>query len=121
MSVWKKFKAVLGFEFGDDEPMPEWCRKLDRRWRWVLGAAHWNHRVAVGMDLLLTQFEGKRDPDPTVVQSANLLFIYDPREWKVGQDHMYYDGPHCLYQFGPFALSWELDRDCHKCMPDGDS
>jgi hypothetical protein len=35
-------------------------------------------------------------------------------EW--GEDHFYYDCPHCFYNFGPISIEWSKDV-CKKCHP----
>lgn len=36
------------------------------------------------------------------------------KEFKFGIDHIYYDGPHCLYNFGFITIQWGRDW-CDKC------
>lgn len=40
--------------------------------------------------------------------------IFDPMMWSIKQEHNYYDGPNCWYQFGPFGLILSLNS-CKKC------
>lgn len=35
-----------------------------------------------------------------------------------GQEHVYYDCPHCTYSFGPFTYFRGADWTCKKCLPD---
>ena len=86
---------------------------LNRRWRWgpYVDAFRWG--ACVGIGFYLVQWEGKRHK-PRFLQGAYLQIR--PLEWRFGQLHLYYDGPHCLYRFGPFWFTNEL-RWCLKCMP----
>lgn len=34
--------------------------------------------------------------------------------WRWGQEHRYWDGPHCFYYFGCFKF-WSFDGNCKKC------
>ena len=101
----------------DEDQSPEnTMRAFNRRWRYWPAVGHWNGRVYLGLQLQLIQFKGELYDKPTVAEDFQLQFIYDPRKWKIGQEHMYYDGPHCIYDFGPFAIyrHWGW---CLKCMP----
>lgn len=42
------------------------------------------------------------------------------KHFHFGVEHMYYDGPHCLYSLGFLHLCYEPDW-CTKCMLDKDS
>lgn len=87
-----------------------------RRWRYWPEIGFYKGRFYIGVCIQLIQVENKpRKPD--AIQDATIQLFYDPRKWVIGQEHIYYDGPHCHYQFGPFAwnTSW---RWCKKCMPD---
>lgn len=44
-----------------------------------------------------------------------IVLVYDPIQWRFGQDHGWYDGPHCSYRFGPFEFT-ESWSDCKKCL-----
>lgn len=35
-------------------------------------------------------------------------------KWRLGQDHFWYDGPHCQFAFGPFRIQWYNDH-CKEC------
>ena len=37
------------------------------------------------------------------------------KTWKIGSDHIYYDGPHCFYHFGFFTLQLGGNWKCKKC------
>jgi hypothetical protein len=34
--------------------------------------------------------------------------------WRWGIDHFWYDGPHCVFSFGPLQFQWWNDK-CKKC------
>lgn len=40
------------------------------------------------------------------------------RHWAVGQEHVYYDGPHCFFSLGPLHVQY-VPRGgwCERCMP----
>lgn len=35
-------------------------------------------------------------------------------KWSWGIDHFWYDGPHCVFSFGPLQFQWWNDK-CKKC------
>ena len=99
-----------------------------RRWKWSPYFEHYGkskngefewYTIDIGIDLNLIQYKGevREKKDWTPVRSMYIGICYHPKLWKISVDHMYYDGPHCLYQFGPlrFYKSWDW---CKKCMPD---
>lgn len=91
---------------------------LNRRWRYMPKGGHYGYGKLfyIGWSTELVQYEGK-PMEPRVIQEVQMQFIYHPKMWKIGQEHMYYDGPHCFYQFGPFRYynGW---RWCKKCYPE---
>ena len=36
--------------------------------------------------------------------------------WEWGEEHIYYDAPHCFYMFGPITIEWSKS-ECEKCHP----
>lgn len=48
---------------------------------------------------------GDEDDNTRGLRSIDLMFQPDPREWKVGHDETWYDGPIHTWQFGPFMLN----------------
>lgn len=91
-------------------------RHLKRMWMYMPTIHWWNGRINIGVELELVQYEGK-PCEPRPVQSFIFGLVIFPWKWKFGQEHMYYDGPHCMYDLGPFSLykSWNW---CTKCMPE---
>jgi hypothetical protein len=95
--------------------------RLDRLWKWYPAAYLTRGSDAVpaavyaGFELCMIRYEGKpttRSP----VKCALLGLVLNPLRWRFKQDHMYYDGPNCWYQLGPFVLSLTWDN-CNKCQP----
>lgn len=37
-----------------------------------------------------------------------------PKFWRIGRTHLYYDGPHCIWRFGPICFIRE-STDCREC------
>jgi hypothetical protein len=107
----KLIKRLLAYLFYiEDEPNST----FNRRWRYCPQIGFYNGRFYIGLGMELIQFEGK-PVEPHLVSYTTLQFIYNPKKWMIGQDHIYYDGgPHCHYQFGPFAWN-ENWRWCKKC------
>lgn len=50
--------------------------------------------------------------------TLELRLNLDPRKWMLLDNHVYYDGAHCLYNFGPvsFAQDW---FPCDRCSEEG--
>ena len=91
----------------------------NRRWRYWPQIGFYNGRFYIGWALELVQFAGKVYDEPTICSDWNIQFVYDPRKWRFGQEHLYYNGPHCFYEFGPIAFI-EAWRWCEKCCPKED-
>jgi hypothetical protein len=130
MNLLLKLKEWMGFEFGDVEPMNDWCRKMDRRWRWRPQAGLYEGRVYFGWDMQLVQYQGKRDA-PRTVGDWQMQLFFDPRRWVTRESykatrkfglweiwHGYYDGPHCFWRLGPLAVMRHEIGWCLKCMPE---
>jgi hypothetical protein len=78
----------------------EWCRRSDS--------------IHIGYVAFGTTYRTK-DGRWSVVRGITLGLR---KVWEFGQGHLYYDGPHCSYMFGPFVLN--VDRDhCDKCYEEG--
>lgn len=96
----------------------------NRRWRWWLTYTTWRLNTSngsrwgflFGFERQLIQFEGKPVVPPLPVQG--LYMQVRPFEWRLGADHIYYDGPHCLYMLGPFWLTNEFNSTCKECAID---
>lgn len=39
----------------------------------------------------------------------------NPLRWSFGFVHCYYDGPHCLFNFGPFQIQYNGKKWCTLC------
>lgn len=126
----RRLIKLFGVEFGDEAPVTEYERELDRRWRWRPDVGFYNGRVYVEHALYLVQYKSKRE-EARIVASVQFQFLYDPRRWSISgeaedaekfrlweQWHGYYDGPHCFYRIGPFAIMKDGIGWCLKCMPD---
>ncbi len=37
--------------------------------------------------------------------------------WGFGDEHVYYDGPHCIWSLGPLHFCWGGNWKCRKCCP----
>jgi hypothetical protein len=112
-------KRVFSWTVDEDPEDP--MNVLDRRWRWVPNFCAWDWRLYAGISLEIIRFQGKdRYENPRSVRMYGLTVILNPYEWIFSQKHLYYDGPHCFYHFGPFVwVSDGNDWDCEKCMPEG--
>lgn len=62
---------------------------------------------------ILSEIKHREDSDWTLghwdVKSISLHW-----RWNWGEDHFYYDGPHCFYNFGPITIEWP-NWECEKC------
>lgn len=87
----------------------------NRRWRWtpIIELDRRGRALYIGISLDLVQYDGKPH-SPRAVHYRD--FSLHPFDWQIGQDHVYYDGPHCCYKLGPFRFS-ESWRRCAKCEP----
>lgn len=86
---------------------------MGRRWRWAPSVElDREHRALhVGISLDLVQWEGK----PCSPQAVRYFDVsMRPFDWQIGQEHTYYDGPHCCYKLGPVWItkSWVW---CNRC------
>ena len=43
-------------------------------------------------------------------------FALDPRKWRFGADHFWYDCPNCVWNFGP-VTAYRSGYPCRKCEP----
>lgn len=90
---------------------------FNRRWVWApsfgftkrdsgptiwFGVSHW-----------LAQFDGRPVDPPRPGPAAHLQIRFF--DWKIRREHIYYDGPNCFYQVGPFAIDIS-GRDCKTCQ-----
>lgn len=88
--------------------------KLNRQWRHWIGFFKQDWFLAISYELQLTQFEGRpMDPRPVVIHQIGIQL--NPKKWKFSQDHIYYDGNHCNYDFGPIQFHTSGSKHCPKC------
>jgi hypothetical protein len=110
---WSKL-AIERLLYFEDDPS-DGHNYMNRRWRYWPAATADRERITIGIEVQMCRFRGV-DEAPRVTQCRYLEFIFSPREWRIGRYHIYYDGPHCSYCFGPFHYysHWGW---CLKCMP----
>lgn len=53
-------------------------------------------------------------PVAHTVCELQVAFELNPRRWRLGRTHMYYDGPHDALDLGPIQLYWD-HRWCKRC------
>lgn len=88
--------------------------KYNRQWRRWIDSYKKESFVALSYEVQLTQFEGNpMNPRPVVIKQLGLEF--NPKKWKVDQDHTYYDGNHCQYHFGPLSYYTSGTKNCIRC------
>ena len=103
MIIWK-FKESPETRPGDYWPCKafRWAIEVDRFW---LGLVH---QCQVKAD-------GKWRSSHTSVY--HVCLAWRPKRW--GFEHVYYDGPHCMFGLGIIHFQWvPLGGWCKKCMPD---
>jgi hypothetical protein len=83
-----------------------WTPYVDFRWLWWEFGFH--------LALIMLKGEPYKDDMTGAGSEKTFVLILDPRRWKVEQDHIYYDGEHCWYQFGPFVYR-RMYINCAKC------
>lgn len=88
--------------------------KYNRQWRrWI----EWYRKdsyVAISFEKQLTQFNGL-PMGPRAVSIKQIGLEFNPKKWCIKQDHTYYDGNHCQYEFGPFSYYTSGSKNCEKC------
>lgn len=47
---------------------------------------------------------------------TNVYGLWRSQRWQLGDDHFYYDGPHCFCHLGPIHLQLGGNWDCLKCL-----
>ena len=73
----------------------------DREWKRVLVLS--KHLLGISYQIQLIKMHGEyHDPRPVSMIGINIKL--NPKEWKISQDHMYYDGQNCGWNFGPFEF-----------------
>lgn len=84
-----------------------------RGWRWVIETGQWQTGVYVSLDEQVIF----HDRDAQWGDATRYITLALVPGFEIGQDHHYYDGPHCSVKLGwlRIAYSWNW---CKKCMPD---
>lgn len=87
-----------------------------RSWRWVLETDAWRDGgslFGVGIGFA-QQYRSERDPEWG--RAVHYYEITITRHFALGEEHAYYDGPHCSFSLGWIHFNWSGDW-CEKCMP----
>jgi hypothetical protein len=90
-----------------------------RSWRWVLESDVWRHEgrlFGVGIGFA-SQWRCERDGNEWGGRAGGYYDVSITRHFDIGEEHVYYDGPHCSFSLGWLHFSWGGDW-CTKCMPD---
>jgi hypothetical protein len=88
-----------------------------RSWRWVLEASPWHLEGRLfGAGIGFThQYRCERGGNEWHL-ATHYYEVNVSRRFAWGEEHMYYDGPHCSFSLGWLHFSWSGDW-CTKCMP----
>lgn len=96
---------------------PHWDENFSPRgWCWYPVISFRLLWWEIGFEQRLVMWKGKKARGEPIYGKALILKL-DPREWKIEQDHIWYDGPHCWYQFGPFCYRKHGLYNCARCSP----
>lgn len=101
----KLFNKLVYIE--DDE-----FSKFDRRWKREIAYGVFKGDPYIGFQTRLVQFGG--EPRDLIVKLFYLNIVVNPKKWKICQNHVYYDGPNCSWQFGPIEIH-RCGNWCNKC------
>lgn len=113
--VVRKLRELTLLSFGEHPDNDEKIKAWNRRWRWRPEVGLWNGRIFVGFQCEMIESHGVQGIDDHV-ESWAVQLVYNPRKWKVTQAHVYYDGPHCAYQLGPFEFRTDgMNDNCRRC------
>jgi hypothetical protein len=88
-----------------------------RGWRWVFEATGWNEGWGIGLQRQVIFHDSEK---PEWASRCEYFVANVTRHFALGQQHIYYDGPHCSFSIGWLHLNWSYWW-CKKCMPDQDS
>ncbi len=113
----KLFKRLIEWllYFGEDTDPSNTMARFNRRWRYWPDVSWWRGRLCVGYNIELLQMNGEVYDEPCPVAGRYIEFIFDPRQWSIGYDHSYYDGPHHRTNAGPFAYYTDYAWNCKGC------
>lgn len=108
MYIWK-FKAK---PVEEGSGASSWCS----HWRRVIKLDHWENGVYISLETELKPKPGKSKKEWTNGFGYYMLSI--SKKFTLGSNHTYYDGNHCMYDFGFLHFIMQRDKTCNKCMPD---
>lgn len=101
---------MIIFTWGESqEDKPEWKDLGRRAWRWVF-------------EVTWTSIEARRevkflDKENEWCPVCEYFNLNVTRYFRLGSEHMYYDGPHCSFSLGFLHFNWSYWW-CKKCMPE---
>ncbi len=88
--------------------------------RWIIEVEKYKKAFSFG---LYYQFRYK-PKDEWYTSHSSLYEVVIGRYFSWGEDHMYYDGPHCSFSLGFIHFHWSGNfntGECKKCYPEQDS
>jgi hypothetical protein len=102
----------------ETESEPEYADMGRRSWRWVLETDVWRRdgRLFGAGIALLQRWRCERDGDEWGGIGCRYYDVSITRYFVLGEEHAYYDGPHCSFSLGWLHFNWSGDW-CTKCMP----
>lgn len=77
-----------------------------RSWRWALN---------VDFQSIGVWMQTKAEGDTVWRWGCDYYDACLTRHFSFGEDHLWYDGPHCSFSVGFLHLNWSGD-DCKKCL-----
>lgn len=87
--------------------------KFGREWR-SIPVVDYSPALCIGWETQLTKWENKIiNPKPT--SGRYIALHWNIFNWKIGQDHIFYDGPNCSWQIGPLQYYQTGIGNCPKC------
>jgi hypothetical protein len=102
----------------DREEVPEYAHLGRRAWRWVLdvNGPSWSalRLFSVNLDWQVIFMD---DPAPEWCGGVDYYDLGIVGPWRVGQEHAYYDGPHCRLSVGFLHVMWR-GAGCKRCHGD---
>ena len=83
--------------------------------RWTFQVGAWTNPVVRGIFAGFVhqhQLKGVWYSSHTTTYEVSLT-----TKFALGQEHIYYDGPHCMLDLGFLHIQW-INRNCKRCMGD---